>query len=285
LHVVKLRAVLAFIAFLTTVSHAGAAGLLERIQSSGVFKIGYRADARPFSYRSANGEPAGYVVELCREVAVAVRESKGTGRLDVRYVVVNAQNRFAALQDGSVDIVCDSSSVTMGRRELVDFSLPTFVDGAGLIYRGRDDLLTFESLRDKRVGVVSGTTTEALLQSSMSGIGVKASISPLKDYAAGIDRLLDQSLDAFMGDRSILASMLRDRGAGSGLRLSRSYYSYEVYALVLPRDEAAFRLLVDRTLARLYRSGRVKTLLARTFGDLQDDAVLQNLIIINSLPE
>ena len=279
------RSALALATLLAFTPAADAAGTLDRVQASGRFKIGYRVDARPFSYPAANGEPAGYVVELCQNIADAVRQSTGKSRLDVSYVVVNAQNRFAALQDGSADIVCDSSSITIGRRELVDFSLPIFVDGAGLLYRGQNELANFESLRDKRVGVVTGTTTEALLQNSLSGLGVKATISPAKDYAAGIDQLLGESLDAFMGDRSILASLLHDRGTGSGLRLSKSYFSYEIYGLVLPKDDAAFRLLVDRTLARLYRNGRIKALLTRTFGDPEADPVLQNLIIINSLPE
>jgi ABC-type amino acid transport substrate-binding protein len=225
-------------------------------------------------------------VELCQEVAAAVKDSSvNGGKLDIHYVEVNAQNRFAALQDGSVDMVCDSSSITMGRRETVDFSLPVFVDGAGLLYRGRDEIKGFESLGGKRIGVVAGTTTEPLLRDALSGLGVKATISTVNAYAAGLDRLLDQSLDAFLGDRSILVSLLKDRGQGSGLRLSRSYFSYELYALVLPRNDEPFRLLVDKTLARLYRKGRVEALLQKTFGSIQDDVVLQNLIIINSIPE
>jgi ABC-type amino acid transport substrate-binding protein len=282
---VNFRSLFAGATLLMMVPQAPFADTLARVQSSGIFKIGYRVDARPFSYRAASGEPAGYVVELCREVAAAVRQSVDGGRLEIGYVVVDAQNRFSSLRDGAVDIVCDSSSITMGRREIVDFSLPTFVDGAGLLYRGRDDLLTYENLRDKRVGVIAGTTTEPLLQSALSGLAVRASITRLANYAEGIDRLLDQTLDAFMGDRSILASLLKERAPGSGLRLSKSYFSYEIYALVLPKGDEVFRLLVDRTLARLYRNGRIKALLTRTFGDLPDDPILENLIILNSIPD
>jgi ABC-type amino acid transport substrate-binding protein len=282
---VNLRSLAIGALFLILAQHGSSADVLGRVRVSGVLNIGYRVDARPFSYRAPNGRPAGYIVELCQEVAAAVKDSVNGGKFEIHYVEVNAQNRFAALQDGSVDMVCDSSSITMGRRATVDFSLPTFVDGVGLLYRGRDDFRGFESLGGKRVGVVASTTTEPLLRNALSGLGVKADISTVNDYAAGLDRLLDQTLDAFLGDRSILASLLKDRGQGSGLRLSRSYFSYEVYALMLPKNEEPFRLLVDKTLASLYRKGRVQALLEKTFGNIQDDVVLQNLIIINSIPD
>jgi len=281
----NLRSIAAGAMLVTLIPHAVNADTLGRVQTSGVFRIGYRLDARPFSYRSATGEPAGYIVELCRDVAVAVNQKVGGGPFDINYVLVDAQNRFAALRDGAVDIVCDSSSITMERREIVGFSLPTFIDGASLLCRAREDLLTFESLDQKRVGAVAGTTSETLLRKAVAGLGINASITTVKDYPAGLDHLLDQKLDAFLGDRSILASVVKDRWPGSGLRLSKSYFSYEIYALALPKDDEAFRLLVDRTLARLYRNGRVKALLARTFGDIEDDPVLQNLIVINSIPE
>jgi len=70
-----------------------------------------------------------------------------------------------------------------------------------------------------------------------------------------------------------------------GFQLSKQYFSYETYALALPRDDSAFRLLVDRTLARLYRTGRIETIMAKSFGaNLQDD-MLKAMVLINSLPE
>ena len=68
--------------------------------------------------------------------------------------------------------------------------------------------------------------------------------------------LSDDKIDAYFADRGIIAAMLQE-GGRPGLQLSRQYFSYETYALALPRDDGAFRLLVDRTLARLYRTGRI----------------------------
>ena len=56
--------------------------------------------------------------------------------------------------------------------------------------------------------------------------------------------------------------MLRE-GGRPGFEISKQYFSYETYALALPRDDGAFRLLVDRTLARLYRTGKINAILAQ----------------------
>src|SRR5262245_47506019 len=83
---------------------AQAATALDRIKESGVVKIGYRADAEPYSYRDAKGAPAGYVVDVCRQVAAKL----GAG-LRVEYVLVPATQRFEAVRDGRIDMLCDPS--------------------------------------------------------------------------------------------------------------------------------------------------------------------------------
>ena len=61
------------LAVLAALAHAGTQSArratLDRVRDSGVFRIGYRADAKPYSYRNDQGQPAGYIVDLCLEVA------------------------------------------------------------------------------------------------------------------------------------------------------------------------------------------------------------------------
>jgi ABC-type amino acid transport substrate-binding protein len=256
-----------------------AAGTIERVRETGVFRIGYRADARPYSYQDARGQPAGYIVDLCREVAAAL----GPG-VRTEYVLVHAGERFQSVHDGRVDILCDPSSVTIARREIVDFSLPTYLDGAGVLSRQSDPVQRFEDLAGKRVGVLIGTTTERLLRDSLRTLGVTATIVAVRDHRNGMQLVEDAKLDAYIADRGILAAMLRQAGR-PGFELSKRYFSYETYALALPRDDSAFRLLVDKTLAALYRTGRIDAILAKTFGQAPLDRMLKAMFVINSLPE
>jgi ABC-type amino acid transport substrate-binding protein len=115
-------------------------------------------------------------------------------------------------------------------------------------------------------------------------LNVRASIVTVREHGAGLDLLWDDKLDIYFADRGIIAAILRE-GGRPGFELSRQYFSYETYALALPRDDGAFRLLVDRTLAQLYRTGKINAILEKTFGRAPLDELLKALIVLNSLPD
>jgi len=102
---------------------------------------------------------AGYIVDLCREVAAAAKEELGLKDLKVEYVTVTAEDRFDAVKSGRVDLLCEATSVTLARRQLVDFSLMTFIDGASVMVRS-DGPQSFKALAGHKIGVHAGTTTE-----------------------------------------------------------------------------------------------------------------------------
>jgi ABC-type amino acid transport substrate-binding protein len=264
---------------LAIAAQTAAAATLDRVRETGIFRIGYRADARPYSYQDSKGKPAGYIVDLCKEVAYAL----GPG-VRTEYVLVPADRRFAAVREGDVDILCDPSSITLARRELVDFSIPTYLDGAAVLSRTYNPMRRFEDLGGKRVGVLIGTTTERVLRASLEKLGLEAKVVAVHDHRDGMELVWDAKIDAYIADRGILAAMLRE-GGRPGFALSKHYFSYETYGLALPRGDNEFRLLVDRTLARLYRTGRIKSILAKTFGNEPIDETLSTMFLINALPE
>jgi polar amino acid transport system substrate-binding protein/glutamate/aspartate transport system substrate-binding protein len=272
-----MRWVVALAAVLLLSQSANAAGLFEHIKDTGVVRLGYRDDAEPYSYQKANGQPAGYVVDVCREVAA---------RLGVRpeFVLVPSTKRFEAVRDGRIDILCDPSSATIARRELVDFSLPTYLDGAGALSRSDSPVSRFEDFRGKRVGVLAGTTTEHALNDALDSLGINADVIEVNDHRVGLDMLWADKIDIYFADRGILAAKLRHADR-PGFTLSKQLFSYETYALALPRDNSAFRLAVDKALAELYRSGRIDAIIRKTFGNAPLDPMLKAMFIINALPD
>jgi ABC-type amino acid transport substrate-binding protein len=273
----------AIIAALLAWAAQAAAATLDRVRERGTFTIAYRVDAKPYSYLNERGEPAGFIVDLCREVALAVRHSIGP-QIKISYVAVTAGDRFEAVRDGSADILCDPTTVTLARRELVDFSLPTFLDGAGVMSREARPVNRLEDLQGKRVGVLAGTTTEQVLRSGLADLQIRAEITTVRDHRQGIALLTADRIDAYFGDRAILAAFLVQEPL-PGFRVARQYFSTETYALALPRNDSAFRLFVDRTLAQVYRSGKVRALLTKTFGRMKQDELLDALFLIHGLPE
>jgi ABC-type amino acid transport substrate-binding protein len=272
------------VAALLFVSGTADAGTLDRVRAAGVFKIGYRTDAPPFSYNSAIGEPAGYIVDLCREVAAAAKQELGLKDLKVEYVTVTAEDRFDAVKSGRVDLLCEATSVTLARRRLVDFSLMTFIDGASVMVRS-DGPQSFKALAGHKIGVHAGTTTEDALRRTLADLKVAAEMVPVADHEEGVKRLESGEFAAYFADRAILTYLLLGEGASKTLRISKEYFTREPYALALARGDDDFRFLVDRTLARLYRSGAVGPIFARSFGKAKASEMLQTLYAINALPE
>jgi ABC-type amino acid transport substrate-binding protein len=132
--------------------------------------------------------------------------------------------------------------------------------------------------------VLVGTTTETTLREGLASVKINTTIVPVRDHRDGIGLLEQDKLDAYFADRAIIAALLYE-GSRPGFALSKQYFSYETHALALPRGDEEFRLLVDRTLARLYRSGRINSILAKTFGNAPTGDMLKTMYIINSLPD
>jgi len=279
-----MRSIVTTLAAGLLLSATAGAATLDRVQSSGAFRIGYRADTVPFAYRNEIGEAAGYMVELCRRVAVEVKSALSLDTLDVRYVPVTAENRFDMIEKHEIDILCGPTTVTLPRRERVDFSLFTFVDGASVVFRA-DGPGGFDELGGQKVGVRAGTTTEEALRNTLSGMGLDAEVVAVDSHPDGLARLVGGELAAYFADRAILIGQLRGNPAREALRISDRYYTHESYALAFERGDDDFRLLVDVVLSRLYRSGDIADVFVATFGaDTKPTDVLRTLYLINAIP-
>lgn len=266
-------------------STAAGAETLERVKESGVFKIGFREDAAPYSYKNSIGEPAGYSVELCRHVATNVGKELDLSELAIDYVPVTTEDRFEAIAEGRIDILCGATTATLSRRELVDFSVATFVDGASVLLR-EDGPENFEGLAGKRVGVRAATTTEQALRITLERLSMEAEIVAVESHEDGLQQLQAGDLAAYFADRAILIFLVTGHEGTENLRLSDRYFTNEPYALALALGDNAFRLVVDGTLSRIYRSGDIKQIFASSFGsNASQSDLLKALYVISALPE
>jgi ABC-type amino acid transport substrate-binding protein len=272
-------------ALLMAAAGAASAATLERVRQDGTLRIAFREDAPPFSYKGANGEPAGYVVELCRAVAKHLAQQLNLPKLTLTYVSVNAVDRFDAITQGKADLLCEPTTATLARRASIDFSLSTFVDGASLMIMpgGPRDLA---SLAGQKVGVLGGTTTEEALRNTLAATNIAADVVPAKTHDEGLAMLQSGRTVAYFGDRSILMSLVSESNGANKPILSEEYLTVEPYALGLQRGDEAFRLEVDRALSHIYRSGEIQRVFESGFGpSIKPSAVLQTLYLITGLPD
>jgi ABC-type amino acid transport substrate-binding protein len=260
-------------------------GTLDRIRRDNTIHIAYREDAPPFSSKNSLGEPAGFMVDLCKAVVVKLSEQLSLPSLSIAYVPVTALDRFEAIRQHKADLLCEPTSATLSRRELVDFSIASFVDGASLMIRpdGPHDL---QALAGRKIGVLAGTTTEEALRNSLKGAGLTAEVIPAKTHSEGVAMLDDAKISAYFADRSILVTLIQTSKIPENLTLADVYLTVEPYALALPRGDTDFRLAVDRALSHIYRGGEIGPILDRSFGgNLKPGPVLQTMYLISGLPD
>ncbi len=275
----------AVLAALALSSGAASAGTLDRIKQDKSIRIAYRDDAPPFSYKGKNGAPAGFMVDLCRAVAAQLGDQLHLTRLDIVYVPVTATNRFDAITQGKADLLCEPTTETLSRREQLDFSIPTFVDGAGLLIRS-DGPKSLSALGGRKIGVLAGTTTQQELNASLKDAGITAQVIPAKTHEEGLAMLDDGKVSAYFADRGILMFLADKSKAPKKLLLADNYLTIEPYALALPHGDEDFRLAVDRALSTIYRSGKIVSIFSQTFGsDTKPSQTLQVLYLVSALPD
>jgi len=264
---------------------AASAGTLDKVRQDQTIRLGVREDAPPFSFKDADGAPAGFMVDLCRAVATGLAAELDLKELKVEFVPVTGENRFETIETGKADLLCEPTTETLSRREHVDFSIPTFVDGAGLLVKG-DEPSDLGALAGKKVGVLAGTTTETSLRETLANAKIGAEVVPAKTHEDGLKALDDGSISAYFADRAILAYLASKAADSPQLRLANTYLSLEPYALALPRGDSDFRLAVDRALSHIYKSGEIAAVFARTFGgQMQPSDTIKTLYLISALPD
>ena len=264
---------------------AQAAGALDRIAQDKAIRIAFREDAPPFSAKGKDSEPTGFMVDLCREVAKRLAEQLKLPALKVVYVPVTAANRFDAIKEGKADLLCEPTTATLARREVVDFSIPTFVDGAGLLIRA-DGPKDLKGLAGKKIGVLAGTTTQEELNNSLKAAGVQSDVIPAKTHQEGLAMLDDGKISAYFADRSILMFLAQQSKDPKKLMLAENYLTVEPYALALPRGDEDFRLAVDRALSLIYRDGDIVGVFEKSFGGkAKPSGIVETLYMISGLPD
>jgi ABC-type amino acid transport substrate-binding protein len=265
---------------------AEAEGALQKIKRTNSITLGYRESSRPFSFVGDDGKPAGYSVDLCTRVAASVAKELALPNLQVKWVKVTVENRTQAVANGTIDLECGSTTASLSRQERVDFSVMTFADGGSLLVTDASMIRGVSTLGGKRVGIIPGTTTEKSLADALKKHTVTATMVPVKDHAAGVAALDDGTADAYASDRVILIGIGRTSKDPAKLSLVDEYFSYEPYALMLRRGDAAFRLSVNRSLASAYRSGEIVPIFEKWFGSMTTAGpFIAAMYLLNGLPE
>ena len=282
----RFKLIAALLALVVCSGQASAADTLARIKTSGEIRMGYYATSAPFSYAGADKVPQGYSVELCQRVAAAIQRELGLAQLKTNWIELAAGDRVEAVRAGRVDIECGTTSWSFSRQQLVDFSLMTFIDGASMLAAADAGIRRVTDAGGKRVAVIRGTTTERALAAALARDKVQADVIKVDTREQGYAMLIEGRVDALASDRFLLIDALTSLRPPKPLRLMDEDFSVEPYALTLPRDDARFRLAVNRGLADVFRSGEIARIYDQWLGRFgQPSLLLSALYYLQQVPE
>ena len=284
---VRAMALVLFASSFVAVAAVADAGTFDQIKQSGKIRIGYRVSEPPMSFLDQSGKPVGYSIDVCSRIVTGVKTKLGNADIAVEYVPVDSSTRLPMLADNSIDILCGATTKTLSRGEIVDFTQLTFVTGASLLSLKSAPVAGVADLQGKKVAVVRDTTTIEALEGALKGALIEAEVVPVASAAEGFAALQNGQVNAYSSDQVVLIGLLLTNADPKNFVISNELFSYEPFALAVRRNDADFRLVADRVLSHLYRTGDVIQIYEKWFGVIQGQmpSALQAMHRLNSTPE
>ncbi len=193
-------------ATLATATPAAAQPLLQKVRERGRLICGTNADLPGFGfYDNVRNRWSGFDVDFCRAVAAAVLGDANAVEF-VALTTSGPNERFAAIREGRVDVLFRNTTWTLSRDALVAFGPTTFHDGQTFMVRADAGIATLEDLRDKRICVAAGTTSELNLQDDFGARGIDFELISFPDENLLYPAYDEGQCDAVTSDSSQLAS-------------------------------------------------------------------------------
>lgn len=231
--------------------------VVDSLKAGGKLVIAHRESSVPFSYLDGNKKPVGYALELCNAVAESIRVKLGLKTLPIEYVMATSANRIELVEQGKVHMECGSTTNNMERRKKVDFTIPHFITGARLLVRSDTRLERLEDLEGKKLVSTKGTTPLKAAETANRERLLRIQILEVPDHAKGVEMVEKGEADAFVMDDVLLFGLAANRKNPAALKVVGKFLTTEPLAIMLPRDDAPFKKLVDEEMRRLIVSREI----------------------------
>ncbi|MCB4364284.1 amino acid ABC transporter substrate-binding protein [Hydrogenophaga taeniospiralis] len=244
---------------------AQSADTLKKIKDSGSVTMGVRESSGALSYTLGDGKFVGYHVEICQKVLGDIQKQLGLAKLDIKYQPVTSQNRIPLVQNGTVDIECGSTTNNAARQKDVSFAVTTFVEEVRIAVKANSGITSVAQLNGKKVATTTGTTSVQTLRKNERATGVDFEQVYGKDHADSFLLLESGRADAFVMDGAILAGNIAKAKNPADFKIVGEVLSVEPIAIMIPKDDAAFKKAVDDSVKAMMKSGEVAKLWTKWF--------------------
>lgn len=176
---------------------------VQEIVDRGVLRVGVKQDLPNFGYRDPeSNQYTGMEVEIAKKVAAELG-------VDIEFTPVTAQTRGALLDNGQLDMVIATFTITEERKELYNFTTPYYTDAVGFLVRKDSNIQSsWEALDGLTIGVTQGSIQWGLLEEIAAEKGIELNFRELGSNSEVVVALAAHRVDAFSIDQSILSAFL-----------------------------------------------------------------------------
>jgi glutamate/aspartate transport system substrate-binding protein len=240
-------------------------GTLAKIKDSGAITLGFRDSSVPFSYLDDNQKPIGYAMDLCYKIVDAVKANLKLDKLDVKLNPVTSATRIPLIANGTVDLECGSTTNNLDREKQVSFTITHFVTANRFVSKKSANLKTVDDLKGKTIVSTSGTTNIKQITEIGAQKHLDLNIIAAKDHAEAFLMVETDRAAAFVMDDILLYSLVATSKSPADYVINADALSVEPYGIMLRKDDAPFKAVVDAAMTNIYKSGAINAIYDQWF--------------------
>jgi len=240
-------------------------GTLKKVKESGTITMGIRESSYPLSYLDDKQQPIGYHIDVCDQIVAAVKNQLKMSDLKVQHQPVTSQNRVPLVSNGTVDIECGSTTNNEDRQKQVAFALTTFVTNVRMAVKKASGITSLSQLDGKPVATTSGTTSVQLMRAHEKGKHINFKEVYGKDHADSFLLLETDRAVAFVMDDNLLAGLISSSKKPQDYAIVGEVLNIEPIAIMVRKDDPAFKKVADDTIRGLERSGELEKFYTKWF--------------------
>ena len=261
----KLKLAALSLALISTGSvFAQATDTIAKVKASGIVTMGVRDSSGALSFTLGEGKYTGYHIEICNKIIANLEKAVGK-KLEVKYQSVTSQNRIPLVQNGTVDIECGSTTNNNARLKDVAFLPTTFVEEVRIAVKANSGITSIAQLNGKTVATTTGTTSVQILRKNERATGIDFKEVFGKDHSDSFLLLESGRAEAFVMDGQILAGSIATSKNPADFKIVGEVLSVEPIAIMIRKDDPAFKKLGEDTIKEMMKSGEVAKLWDKWF--------------------
>jgi glutamate/aspartate transport system substrate-binding protein len=240
-------------------------GTLDKIKKDGAITIGHRDASIPFSYIDDQQKVVGYAMDICARVVEDVKKELKLPNLQVKYQLVTSANRIPLMANGTIDIECGSTTNNLDRQKQVWFTNTHFVTANRWVAKKSSAIKGLNDLKGKTIVSTAGTTNIKQITEINAAQNLGMNIISANGHPEAFQMVETGRAVAFVMDDILLYSLAAQSRTPADYEISSVALSVEPYGIMVRKDDAAFKKVVDASTANTYKSGAINAIYDKWF--------------------